>query len=215
LNVPIGAGRQPVFRNPRDTPAAVPVQAFNQIQERMNTSRREFVAQAVPLTTGAGLIAVSGRDLQAAAAGTEPGAEPFFKLFPVGKVEKQDKTARIRIFDAYVDALLGLAEWSHVNVFYWFDKNDVPQKRRMLQVRPRGDSKLPLTGVFACRSPVRPNLIALSVCRILSVKDSLVTVDEIDAFDGTPVLDLKPFSPMDAPKEGVKVPGWAGAGKSH
>ena len=77
-------------------------------------------------------------------------------------------------------------EWSHINVFYWFDKNDVPQKRRILRVHPRGDQRNPLAGVFACRAPVRPNLIALSVCRIVSVKGNLVNVDQIDAFDATP-----------------------------
>ena len=67
----------------------------------------------------------------------------------------------------------------------------------------------PLTGVFACRAPVRPNLIALSVCKILSVRGNVVTLDDLDAFDGTPVLDLKPFIPPDSPREGVRVPDWA------
>lgn len=176
----------------------------------MNPSRREFVAKTIHCASGAGLVAALENPALAAppAGGRDEGV--FFKVFPIGKVEKDGKATRIRIFDAYVDALLGLAEWSHVNVFYWFDKNDTPQKRRMLQVYPRGDSKNPLTGVFACRSPVRPNLIALSVCRVLSVKGNLVAVDEIDAFDATPVLDLKPFIPSDAPTEGVRAPDWAG-----
>lgn len=146
-----------------------------------------------------------------AGAGTVAGGDPktTFRLFPIGKVEKQGQTVGLRIFDEYVDGLLGLEGWSHVNVFYWFDQNDTPQQRRILRVHPRGDKQNPLTGVFACRAPVRPNLIALSVCKILSVRGNLVTLDALDAFDATPVLDLKPFIPPDAPTQDVRVPAWA------
>ena len=121
---------------------------------------------------------------------------------------------RLRIFDEYVDGLLGLEGWSHLNVFYWFDQNDTPQRRRVLRVHPRGDKQNPLTGVFACRAPVRPNLIALSVCKIILVQGNLVTIDDLDAFDATPVLDLKPFIPPDAPTKDVRVPAWAGPRKA-
>jgi tRNA-Thr(GGU) m(6)t(6)A37 methyltransferase TsaA len=166
------------------------------------------MAAAGRRSTGAGLfaacVASAGTD---AAIGQNPRA--VFKLFPVGKVEKQGAVVRIRIFDEYVDGLLGLEEWSHVNVFYWFDQNDVPEKRRILRVHPQGNDANPLTGVFACRAPVRPNLIALSVCKLVSVKGNLVNLDSLDAFDGTPVLDLKPFIPPDAPLREVRVPAWA------
>ncbi|MBL7140993.1 MAG: tRNA (N6-threonylcarbamoyladenosine(37)-N6)-methyltransferase TrmO [Planctomycetes bacterium] len=134
-------------------------------------------------------------------------------MHPIGRVvAKKDEPPRIVLFDRYAGGLLGLDGWSHVDVFWWFDKSDTPQRRAMLQVHPRGDAKNPLTGVFACRSPVRPNLIALTVCKIVSVEGSVVTVDKIDAFDGTPVLDLKPFTPPDEPREGVRVPDWARGG---
>jgi len=139
----------------------------------------------------------------------EVSAETSYTVHPIGKVEKKGGPPRLVLFDRYAPALKGLAEWSHVNVLWWFHKNDTPAKRGILQVHPRGNSKNPLTGVFACRAPVRPNLIALTVCKIVSVEGSVVTVESIDAFAGTPVLDLKPFIPPDAPKEGVGVPGWA------
>ena len=120
---------------------------------------------------------------------------------------------RPRIYDKYVGGLPGLDGWSHVNVFYWFDKNDTAQQRRILRVHPRGDKENPLTGVFACRAVVRPNLIALSVCKIVSIKGNLVTVDDLDAYDATPILDLKPFIPPDAPTQGVLVPAWARRGR--
>ncbi|MGQ9918266.1 MAG: TrmO family methyltransferase domain-containing protein [Bryobacteraceae bacterium] len=64
-----------------------------------------------------------------------------------------------------------------------------------MQVHPRGNRTNPLPGVFATRSPRRPNLIALTLCKIVSVKANVVEVEMIDAFAGTPVLDMKPFIP--------------------
>ena len=174
----------------------------------MKRTRRQFLAKTVDLTAGAVLLVPAG----AAWPGESPdriGAEVSFQLTPVGKVEKQGDAARIRIFDRYADALLGLEGWSHVNVLWWFDKNDVPAKRRILRVHPRGKPENPETGVFACRAPVRPNLIALTVCKIVSVDGPVLTVDTIDAFDGTPIIDLKPFTPQDAPKGDIRVPDWA------
>jgi tRNA-Thr(GGU) m(6)t(6)A37 methyltransferase TsaA len=137
-------------------------------------------------------------------------AAQTFTLRPVGVVEKKKPVVRVRIFDEYRDALLGLEGWSHVHVFYWFDRNDTPGNRRTLRVHPQGNRDHPLTGVFACRAPFRPNLIALSVCRIASVDGLYVNLDDIDAFDGTPVLDLKPLIPPDAPAEDkIRVPEWA------
>jgi tRNA-Thr(GGU) m(6)t(6)A37 methyltransferase TsaA len=158
-------------------------------------------------TAGTSLVAAWAAAHVNAAEGGAP--KRFFKLRSIGKVEKQGQGVRLRIFDEYVDGLLGLEHWSHVNVFYWFDQNDTPQQRRVLRVHPRRDRQNPLTGVFACRAPVRPNLIAMSVCKILSVQGNLVTLDDLDAFDATPVLDLKPFIPPDAPTEDVRVPAWA------
>jgi tRNA (adenine37-N6)-methyltransferase len=178
----------------------------------MGTSRRKFITVVMRRAAGVSLVTAWAAGGQAnAAEGGDP--KPAFKMFPVGRVEKQGQTVRLRIYDEYVDGLLGLDGWSHVNVFYWFDKNDTPQQRRVLQVHPRGDQQNPLTGVFACRAPVRPNLIALSVCKIVSVKGNLVTVDDLDAYDATPILDLKPFIPPDAPTLDVRVPDWARRGR--
>jgi tRNA (adenine37-N6)-methyltransferase len=174
----------------------------------METTRRGFLARGMRTAAAAApLLAVPA---EVAGAGAEPDrTEASFKVYPVGRVEKKNGSARIRILDAYKDALLGLDQWSHVNVFWWFDKNDVPEKRRILRVHPRGNRANPETGVFACRAPVRPNLVALTVCKIVSVAGAVLTVDTIDAFDGTPVIDLKPFIPPDAPAGGIRVPAWA------
>ena len=176
----------------------------------MALSRRSFVTEAAFLTAAGGTILTSNAVATEDERVNEEGPEVLYKVYPIGKVEKKGASTRIRIFDKYADGLLGLDQWSHVNVFYWFDKNDVPQKRRILQVHPRGNRENPLTGVFACRAPVRPNLIALTVCKLLSVEKSVLTVDRIDAFDATPVIDLKPFIPPDAPSKNIRVPDWTG-----
>ena len=138
----------------------------------------------------------------------EGHAKKFFKVFPVGTVEKKAGTTCLKIADKYAKALNGLDGFSHVIVLYWFDKNDTPSKRSILQTRLDRFPNKPSAGVFASRAPVRPNLIALSVCRILSVDGSTVRVQSIDAFDGTPILDLKPHIPMiDSPRN-VKMPDW-------
>jgi tRNA-Thr(GGU) m(6)t(6)A37 methyltransferase TsaA len=176
----------------------------------MAPSRRAFVAEAAILAAAGGTVLTSNVVATEDDSVKEESSEAFYKVYPIGKVEKKGASTRIRIFHKYVDGLLGLDQWSHVNVFYWFDKNDLPWKRRILRVHPRGDRENPLTGVFACRAPVRPNLIALTVCKILSVEKNLLTVDAIDAFDATPVIDLKPFIPPDAPSNNVKLPDWTG-----
>ncbi len=132
-----------------------------------------------------------------------------FALCPVGRVEQHKSHAQLRIFDEYADALLGLDGYSHAFVMYWFDRNDTVQKRSVRRVHPRGNRNNPLTGVFACRSPARPNLIALSLCKVLSVKGPTVRIDKIDAFDGTPILDIKPYiQHIDQPHSDVRMPSW-------
>jgi len=152
-------------------------------------------------------ILVIGTALMVTKAEEQP--QGSFTVHPIGQVQKADGRTLIVLDKKYEKGLLGLEQWSHVQVIWWFDKNDTPQKRAVLQVHPRGDSQNPLTGVFACRAPVRPNLIALSLCKIISVKDNVVEVEKMDAFEGTPVLDLKPYTPNDSASE-VKVPKWAG-----
>jgi tRNA-Thr(GGU) m(6)t(6)A37 methyltransferase TsaA len=132
----------------------------------------------------------------------------YFKIFPIGFVRKKNETTWIEIDEKYDDALLGLDGFSHINVFYWFHKNDTPEKRKILRVHPRKDKKNPLTGVFATHSPVRPNLIALSLCKVLSVNGTIITVDEIDAMDGSPVIDIKCHIPSSRSFDDVKLPSW-------
>lgn len=115
-----------------------------------------------------------------------------FQVWPIGWVRKTDNRTYIEIKKEYQVALMGVENLDSIWVLYWFDRNDTPERRSIMQVHPRGNIENPLRGVFATRAPVRPNLIALSRCDILSVKDNIIEIDFIDAFPDTPVLDIKP-----------------------
>lgn len=110
---------------------------------------------------------------------------------PIGYVRKADGRTTIAVGAEYRPALLRLETLSHVWVLWWFDRNDTPEKRSVLQVHPRGDPSNPLTGVFATHSPRRPNPIGMTRCKVVSVRDDTVEIEDIDAFPDTPVIDLK------------------------
>ena len=106
------------------------------------------------------------------------------------------------------DALAGLDAFSHVEVVYLFhgiDEADVVSGAR----RPRGRADWPEVGIFAQRGRVRPNRLGVTVCRLLGVDGLEVTVQGLDAIDGTPVIDLKPYLSGFAPRSDVVEPDWA------
>lgn len=155
-------------------------------------------------------LALAGENYDAPATTVKPKATTAqFQVRPIGQIDKKAGRTYLRLQEHHEKGLLGIEQWSHIWVFYWFDRNDTPEKRAILQVHPRGNRDNPLTGVFATRSPARPNLIALSLCRVISVEGSTIEIEEIDAFDQTPVIDIKPYiEGIDRPKGQVKSPDW-------
>jgi tRNA-Thr(GGU) m(6)t(6)A37 methyltransferase TsaA len=131
-----------------------------------------------------------------------------YTIHPVGVVRKTETAAWIEIFPEYRDGLLGLEGFSHIHVLFWFHENDTPDLRRTLQVHPRKNPAHPLTGVFATHSPVRPNLIGLTRCRIIRIEETRIAIDAIDALDGSPVIDIKCFIPDTQPLADVRQPEW-------
>lgn len=89
---------------------------------------------------------------------------------------------------AMLDALDGLRVGDEIVVLTWLDRAD----RDVLRVHPRGDVSNPVQGVFSTRSPARPNPIGLHEVRIIAIDGTRVRVSELEAVDGTPVLDVKP-----------------------
>jgi tRNA (adenine37-N6)-methyltransferase len=129
-------------------------------------------------------------------------------LNPVGTVKKQGEKTFLEIRPELAPALQGLKDFSHLWVFYWFHENDNPEERRTLQVHPRRNPANPLTGVFACRAPARPNLLGFTACQILKVDGNRVEVAGLDARDGSPIVDLKPYIPEGDAIPEATTPGW-------
>ncbi len=105
--------------------------------------------------------------------------------------------ARVELEPAYAPGLRGLAVGDHVILLYWMD-----QSRRDLILQKPGHADGP-RGTFALRSPVRPNPIALSTVRItaLDIEAGVIGIDAIDCFDGTPLVDIKPWiETIDGPR---------------
>ena len=106
------------------------------------------------------------------------------------------------------EALAGLADFSHVEVIFVFDR--VPEDAVETGARrPRGRADWPLVGIFAQRGKNRPNRLGLCTCRIVAVSRLSVEVEGLDAIDGTPVLDLKPVMSGFQPRGKVREPDWA------
>jgi tRNA-Thr(GGU) m(6)t(6)A37 methyltransferase TsaA len=105
------------------------------------------------------------------------------------------------------EALSGIDGFSHIVVIYWMHKTP-SSERSVTKVHPKHNQNLPLVGVFATRSPARPNPIGMSTVRLLEHRDNVVKVIGLDAIDGTPILDIKPYIPgADSPTE-VRIPAW-------
>ena len=110
------------------------------------------------------------------------------------------QAAVIELRPELLAGLEGLQPGQALWVLYYFHQADPPR----LKVHPRGDVSRPLTGVFATRAPVRPNPIGLSLVRLEAIEDNRLLVRDLEALDGTPVLDLKPHSAqLDAPRPGA------------
>ena len=118
--------------------------------------------------------------------------------------------ARIELDTAVVEpaAILGLDSFSHVEVTFVFDRVDPESVCRGAR-HPRGRDDWPLVGILAQRAKDRPNRIGSTVCRIVGVGDTWIEVAGLDAIDGTPVLDVKPYLRGFAPRSETIEPTWA------
>jgi tRNA-Thr(GGU) m(6)t(6)A37 methyltransferase TsaA len=128
----------------------------------------------------------------------------------IGVVEKE--TSRVRIFREFSSGLDGLASYSHIIVLYWFNLRDNEKDRGTLQVVPRRHPGAPQVGVFSSRSPSRPNPIGLCVAELIEIKDCTLTVRGLDAIDGSPIIDIKPYLPRADSIPYAKTPGWTNGG---
>jgi tRNA-Thr(GGU) m(6)t(6)A37 methyltransferase TsaA len=107
--------------------------------------------------------------------------------------------------ERYTDGLDGIEDFSHVVVIFWMDQAG-PVKSLKGHVQSRED--LPIAGLFARRGPSRPNPIGITAVSLLSRKKNVLRVQGVDAMDGTPILDIKPYTPAFDSVENPRIPEW-------
>ncbi|MBS3795396.1 MAG: tRNA (N6-threonylcarbamoyladenosine(37)-N6)-methyltransferase TrmO [Candidatus Thorarchaeota archaeon] len=133
------------------------------------------------------------------------------EIRPIGEVAKEESRVCIWIYDSFWDATLNLDKFSHLIILWWISGRDNPESRQTLRVVPKGDEEtVEESGVFACRSPARPNPIGHTVVALRDIDEAAkrLVIDQIDAFHGTPVLDIKPYMPTSDRVDGAEVPIW-------
>ncbi len=142
---------------------------------------------------------------------------PVFSLRAIGRVvspvtERTDSgwgevVSRVVLEPEYRPGLAGLGDFSHVIVVTLLDRASFDPARHLVR-RPRGLASMPLLGIFAQRAKDRPNPIGITAVPLLEVAQDGITVRGLDAVDGTPVLDLKPYVPQYDAVASPKVPAW-------
>ena len=122
-----------------------------------------------------------------------------FEVRTIGHVRRDEDSGdvRLEILEPFRPALKQLDKFSHVIAVWWADQHDNEEDRKHLQTRPPY-AEDHLTGIFATRAEYRPNPIATTTCRILGMEEEsgIIRVKNIDAYDGTPILDLKAYFPV-------------------
>lgn len=138
-------------------------------------------------------------------------------LQPIGLVrnEIKDNSARKEWGDVISEIILNpelsealdnLDEFSHIIVLFWTQR--AVKKATPHKIHPKRNPDLPLVGLFATRSPDRPNPVAKTTVQLLERRGNILKVKALDAFDGTQIIDIKPYIPGYDSAEKVKIPGW-------
>lgn len=112
------------------------------------------------------------------------------KDIPRQSIYSPDETAGIVFKEEYIQGLMGLSDFEYIVVLFYFHLSEKPQ----LIVEPKGREGVEQCGVFASRSPHRPNPIGLSIVKLISVRENVIEFKGVDMIDGTPVLDIKGYS---------------------
>lgn len=132
------------------------------------------------------------------------------QLKQIGIVHNRDGEMIIKLAPGYIPALQGLEGFSHLAVLWWFSESDSEEARSVLESTQPYKNGPEVLGVFATRSPERPNPIALSVTEVLDIdmRKGEIRVAWIDANHASPVVDIKPYTPSADRAENPEVPGW-------
>lgn len=136
-------------------------------------------------------------------------------LTPIGTVRNEIKTSIVQgwgkvvsdlvLDERYTEALDGLEDYSHVVVIFWMDQAGPPNS---LKGHVQGREDLPVAGLFARRGPSRPNPIGITAVPLIHREKNVLRVQGVDAIDGTPLLDIKPYTPAFDSVENARIPEW-------
>jgi len=121
--------------------------------------------------------------------------------------KERDMISEILIYDDFTGILDGIEDFSHIVVLYWAHRVP-PEGRSLIKVRPMGGKDLPEKGIFATCSPARPNLVCLTAVPLLERRGNLLKVKGLDAIDGSPLIDIKPYNPHYNIVGEVKLADW-------
>jgi tRNA-Thr(GGU) m(6)t(6)A37 methyltransferase TsaA len=111
----------------------------------------------------------------------------------IGIVEKVDGDySTISVYPEYAAGLDGIDSYHRLYILYWLHEGDNPARRATLRVVPRHHGATEERGVFATHSPHRPNPIGLTTVDLINVEGNRLLVQGLDAFEGSPILDIKP-----------------------
>lgn len=143
--------------------------------------------------------------------------EHKINLIPIGIVRNQINDTKCHDWQSVISqivinksleaALDGIEGFSHLIIIYWMHRRPSNQQPAT-KVHPKGDQSLPLTGVFATRSPARPNPLGMTVVKLLERRENILEVVGLDAVNDTPVLDIKPYIPSHDSVSEATTPGW-------
>ena len=133
-----------------------------------------------------------------------------FQVHPIGTIHSTETESFIRLDPQYLPALQALEGFSHLEILWWFSDFDNREARSVLEVEQPYKKSPEIMGIFATRSPIRPNPIALTPVEVLHIdhQNGIIQIAYIDANDNTPLLDIKPYTPSFDRVENPSVPAW-------
>lgn len=139
------------------------------------------------------------------------------QITPIGSVRSQVSDSidenwgkvisEIHLDKSLVAGLQGLEDWSHIVVIFQMHETQFNPEEHLVR-RPRGEADMPEVGIFAQRARHHPNMIGITAVKVIDIEGHIIRVKGLDAIDGTPVLDIKPYAPIYDGVTDPLVPGW-------
>ena len=134
----------------------------------------------------------------------------IYNVKAIGTILSNNDGFFVKLYKEYIPAIKELDGFSHVNIIWWFSDFDDKKYRSVLETEQPYKGAPETMGIFSTRSPIRPNPIALTVSEILHIdyQNGIIQIAYTDANDGSPLLDLKPYTPSMDRIEQPSVPSW-------